>query len=135
MRLGALFRPYRAALAHRDLRLLLSGEVISATGSWAYNVGLAVYVFDRTHSAIVVSAVFLVRFIPAMFLSPYGGIIAERFERVRLLITCDLLLASWQILLCVSVLVHAPIAVILALAGIAAVCAQPYMPSVAAMIP
>ncbi|MGC2191566.1 MAG: MFS transporter [Candidatus Dormiibacterota bacterium] len=130
-----MFRPYRAALSHRDLRLLLSGEVISATGSWAYNVGLAVYAFDRTHSAIVVSAVFLVRFVPAMFLSPYGGIIAERFERVRLLITCDLVLASIQVLLCVSVVLHTPIELTLALAGFAAICAQPYMPSVAAMIP
>jgi len=135
MRLGAIFQPYRAALAHRDLRLLLSGEVISATGSWAYNVALAVYVFDRTHSAFVVSAVFLVRFVPAMFLSPYGGIIAERFERVRLLITCDLVLATVQVLICVSVVLHTPIALILVLCAIAAMCAQPYAPAVAAMIP
>ncbi|MGC1909328.1 MAG: MFS transporter [Candidatus Dormiibacterota bacterium] len=135
MRLGAIFRPYRAALSHRDLRLLLSGEVISATGSWAYNVALAVYVFDRTHSAFVVSAVFLVRFVPAMFLSPYGGIIAERFERVRLLITCDLVLATVQVLICLSVVLHAPIPLILVLCAIAAMCAQPYAPAVAAMIP
>jgi len=135
LRLSAIFRPYRAALAHRDLRLLLTGELISATGSWAYNVALAVYAFERTHSAIVVSTVFLVRFLPAMILSPYGGIIAERFERVRLLITCDLVLATLQVLLCIAVVVHAPIVAILALAGLAAICAQPYLPSVAAMIP
>ena len=135
MRLGPIFQPYRAALRHRDLRLLLSGEAISATGSWAYNVALAVYVFDRTHSAFFVSAVFLVRFVPSIFLSPYGGILAERFERWKLLICSDLILATWQILLCVSVIVHAPIAVILVLAGIAAMSAQPYLPSVAAMIP
>ncbi|HEY6539230.1 MAG TPA: MFS transporter [Candidatus Dormibacteraeota bacterium] len=135
MRLGAILKPYRAALSHRDLRLLLTGEVISATGSWAYNVGLAVYSFDRTHSAIVVSAVFLVRFVPAMFLSPYGGIIAERFERIKLLITSDLLLATLQVLLCISVVLHLPVAVILALAGVAAICAQPYLPAVAAMLP
>ena len=135
MRLGKIFQPFRAALSHRDLRLLLSGEAISATGSWAYNVALAIYVFERTHSAIAVSAVFLVRFVPAMFLSPYGGIVAERLERVRLLITCDLVLMAVQVLLCVAVLVHTPIAVILVLAGIAAICAQPYAPAVAAMIP
>ncbi len=135
MRLGAVLQPYRAALAHRDLRLLLTGEVISATGSWAYNVALAVYVFERTHSAVAVSAVFLVRFVPAMFLSPYGGIVAERFERVRLLITSDLFLAALQVLLCVTVLLHAPIAFTLAVAGLSAVSAQPYQPAVAAMIP
>ncbi len=135
MRLGAVFRPYRSALAHRDLRLLLSGELISATGSWAYNVGLAVYVFDRTHSALWVSAVFLVRFVPSMFLSPYGGIIAERFERVRLLILSDGLLATIQGLILISVVTRAPIPLTLVLAGLAACSAQPYLPAVAAMIP
>jgi MFS family permease len=135
MRLGTVLRPYRAALSHRDLRLLLTGELISATGSWAYNVGFAVYVYERTHSALLVSAVFLVRFVPAMLLSPYGGIIAERFERVRLLISCDLLMALWQSLLFVTVLLHAPIPLLLLLAAINACCNQPYQPAVAAMIP
>jgi predicted MFS family arabinose efflux permease len=135
MRLGTVLRPYRAALSHRDLRLLLTGELISATGSWAYNVGFAVYVYERTHSALLVSAVFLVRFVPAMLLSPYGGIIAERFERVRLLISCDLLMALLQSLLFVTVLLHVSIPLILLLAAINSCCNQPYQPAVAAMIP
>ncbi|MFZ0996147.1 MAG: MFS transporter [Candidatus Dormiibacterota bacterium] len=135
MRPDAVFRPYLGALQHPDLRLLLSGEVISSTGSWAYNVGLAVYIYDRTHSALWVSAVFLVRFIPAMVLSPYGGIIAERFERVRLLITCDLVLALWQALLCAAALAHGPVLLILGLAACSSITAQPYQPAVAAMIP
>ncbi len=135
MRPGALLRPYRGALAHRDLRLLLTGELISSTGSWAYNVGFAVYIYERTHSALLVSAVFLARFVPAMLLSPYGGIIAERFERVRLLITCDLLMAVWQSLICISVLLQAPIPLIFILAAINSCCNQPYQPAVAAMIP
>ncbi|MGH7643580.1 MAG: MFS transporter, partial [Candidatus Dormibacteria bacterium] len=135
MKLRSVWGPYRAALAHRDLRLLLSGELISATGSWAYNVGLAVYVYQQTHQALVVSAVFLVRFVPSMLLSPYGGIIAERLERVRLLIGCDLLMAALQAGLLVTVLLHGPIPVLLALAALNAITQQPYMPAVAALIP
>ncbi len=135
MRVAAVWGPYRAALAHRDLRLLLSGELISATGSWAYNVALAVYVYQQTHQALVVSAVFLVRFVPSMFLSPYGGIVAERLERVRLLIGCDLLMATWQAGLVITVLLHGPIPVLLVLAGLNAITQQPYMPAVAALIP
>ena len=41
---------YRSVLALRDLRLLLGALVVSATGSWAYNVALFAFVFDRTHS-------------------------------------------------------------------------------------
>ncbi|MGH7640647.1 MAG: MFS transporter [Candidatus Dormibacteria bacterium] len=135
MRLGSAFKPYATVVRHRDLRLLLTGELISATGSWAYNVALAVYVYQRTHSALVVSAVFLVRFVPSMFLSPYGGIIAERLERVRLLIGSDIVLFALQALLCLSVVLRLPVAASLVLAGCAAAAAQPYQPAVSALIP
>ena len=55
------FGGYRSALAHRDMRLLLGGLVVSATGSWAYNVALLAFVFERTHSLAWVAAAGLVR--------------------------------------------------------------------------
>ena len=132
--IGSL-RRYRSVLRHRDLRLLLTGELISAIGSWAYNVALAVYVYDSTHSALWVSSVFLVRFIPSMFLSAYGGVIAERFERVRLMVTGDLVMMLWQALLTLSVVLHGPVALAILLAGLTSVSSTPYTPAVAAMIP
>ncbi len=133
--MASLLGGYRSALAHRDLRLLLTGEVVSASGSWAYNVALAVYVFDRTHSSFWVSAVFLVRFIPAMFLSAYGGVLAERFERVKLLIASDLLLFTWQILLAFTVLFNLPVVLALVIASLGAISSTPYASAVAAMLP
>ena len=49
-RLARYTEGMRSALRHRDLKLLFGGLVISASGSWAYNVALLAYVFDRTHS-------------------------------------------------------------------------------------
>lgn len=132
--IGSL-RHYGSVVRHRDLRLLLTAELVSAIGSWAYNVALAVYVYDSTHSALWVSSVFLVRFIPSMFLSAYGGILAERYERVRLMVTDDLLMMLWQALLAVSVLVHGPVALAIVLAGLTSVSSTSYTPAVAAMIP
>ena len=80
---------YRSALRHRDLRLLFGGLVISATGSWAYNVALLAYVYDRTHSLGWVAGAGLGRFLPSLLLSPYGGVVAERFERVRVMVCSD----------------------------------------------
>jgi hypothetical protein len=54
---------YRAALGRRDLRLLFSGLLISSTGTWAYNVALLAYVFDKTHSLGWVAAAGLGRFV------------------------------------------------------------------------
>ena len=126
---------YRSVLRHHDLRLLLTAELISAIGSWAYNVALAVYVYDSTHSALWVSSVFLVRFVPSMLLSAYGGILAERFERVRLMISDNLLMMVWQALLTLVVALHAPIWLAIVFAGLTSISATSYSPAVAAMIP
>lgn len=135
LNLAAGLTQYRSTLRNRDLRRLFAAEIISATGSWAYNVALAVYVFDRTHSALWVSAIFLVRFIPSMLLSAYGGILAERVERVRLLVSADLLMMAWQILLALTVILSGPVALALVFSALTSISATPYAPAVAAMIP
>src|SRR3954466_1684082 len=87
---------YRSALRHRDLRLLFGGLVVSATGSWAYNVALLAYVYDRTHSLGWVAGAGLARFLPGLLLSPYGGVVAERFERVHVMVGSDVLCVACQ---------------------------------------
>ena len=74
---------YGAVLAKRDVKLLFGGLLISATGSWAYNVALFAFVFARTHSLGWVGAAGLVKLIPPLLLSVYGGVLAERTERIR----------------------------------------------------
>ena len=114
---------YRAVLAKRDLRLLFGGVVISFTGSWAYNVALLVFVFDRTHSS------------PALLFSAYGGVLADRFERVRLMVCSDLLCLGWQAGLAVVAALDGPVEVAIALAALTAVSNVVYQPAVAATLP
>jgi MFS family permease len=76
-------------LRHRDFRLLTTSFAISFAGSWAYNVALAVFVYEQTGSAAWVGAATVGRFIPSMLFGAYGGVLAERFERVRLMATLD----------------------------------------------
>src|ERR1039458_924511 len=111
---------YRSALGERDLRFLFGGLVVSATGSWAYNVALLAFVFDRTHSLASVGAAGLVRFVPALALSAYGGVIAERTERVRLMLGADLVCAVWQGALAVVAAAGGPLALALAFGALTA---------------
>src|SRR5947209_12419698 len=134
-RIGAWFSSYESALAQRDLRLLLGGLAISATGSWAYNVGLLALVFSRTHSLTWVGAAGLVRFVPSLVLSAYGGVIAERTERIRLMVGSDLLCAIWQAGLVVVAATGLPVALALVLAALTQVSNTVYNPAVAATIP
>jgi predicted MFS family arabinose efflux permease len=126
---------YRSVLRRRDARLLFGGLIVSSTGSWAYNVALLAFVFERTHSLGWVAAAGLGRFIPALLFSAYGGVVAERFERVRLMLSSDLLCMTWQILLAVVAALDGPVLLAIALAGLTAVSSIVYAPAVEAMLP
>jgi MFS family permease len=134
-RLARYTEGMRSALRHRDLRLLFGGLVISASGSWAYNVALLAYVFDRTHSLGWVGVAGLGRFVPALVFSTYGGVLAERFERVRLMIGSDLLCLVFQAGLALAAALTAPAWAAILLAALTAVANVVYNPAVAAMLP
>ena len=119
----------------RDLRLLFTGLIVSATGSWAYNVGLLALVYERTHSLVWIGAAGLARFVPALIASPYGGVIAERTERIRLMVIADVLCAVWQIGLVLVAVSGAPIGIALGLSALTSVTNVVYNPAVAATIP
>ena len=126
---------YRSALAHRDLRLLLTAMLISMAGSWAYNVALLAVVYERTGSLTWVGAATLGRFVPLLLFSPYAGVIAERFERVRVMVSCDLIAAASQVALMLLVLAEAPALPMIALAAVTSLAMAPYEPAVAAVTP
>jgi MFS family permease len=122
-------------LRRRDLRLLFGGLVISATGTWAYNVALLAYVYDATHSLGWVGAAGLGRFVPSLLLGAYSGVVAERYERVRVMVTSDLLCVLFQGALAVAAFAEGPPGLIVFLASLTAIANLPYNPAVAAMIP
>lgn len=133
---GSDGRPgYRSALRSRDLRTLLGSQLVSASGSWAYNVALLVLLFDRTHSVAWVAAGTLGRFIPALLFSAYGGVLADRFERVRLMVWVNVIAMVLQFGLAAAAWQSAPAVVYVALAGLTSVVMCVYEPAVAALVP
>jgi transmembrane secretion effector/cyclic nucleotide-binding protein len=126
---------HREVLRVRDLRLLFGGLVVSATGSWAYNVALLAFAFEQTHSLRWVGLAGLARFVPALLFSSYGGVIAERFDRIRVMVGSDLLCCGWQAALAVTAALDGPIELALVFAALTAICNTPYNPAVAATIP
>src|SRR5689334_21331805 len=81
---------YRDALRHRDLRLLIASFLVDQIGSWAYFVVIAVYVFDQTHSTQWLAALGICRWGPNLLLASYGGVLADRYERVNVLVVSSL---------------------------------------------
>jgi CRP-like cAMP-binding protein/predicted MFS family arabinose efflux permease len=126
---------YRSLFGIRDYRLLFAGLVTSQSGSWAYNVGLVVYVFNATHSPAWVAGASMARFLSALLSSAFGGVVADRVERVRLMVTLDTLATVVQAGLAVAAAVNAPVLAVIALATLTSVSTASYDPTARATIP
>src|SRR3954452_14047739 len=126
---------FRSVLAHRDLRLLFGAMLVSFAGSGAYNVALVAVVYDRTGSLGWAATATLARFVPSIAFSPYAGVLADRFERMRVMTVSNLLAGASQAALAVTVLVSGPVLLVVLLAGLTATAATPYEPAIAAVLP
>jgi nitrate/nitrite transporter NarK len=87
---GAARSRYRDALRHRDLRLLMSAFLVDQIGSWSYLIVISVYIFDRTHSTQWLAILAVCRWGPSLLLASYGGVLADRYQRVTVLIVSAL---------------------------------------------
>jgi MFS family permease len=126
---------YRSLFAIRDYRLLFAGLVTSQSGSWAYNVALVVYVFNATHSPAWVAAASMARFLSALLSSAFGGVVADRVERVRLMVTLDTMAMVVQAGLAAAATLNAPALLIIVLATLTSVTTASYDPTARATIP
>ncbi len=124
-----------SSLRHRDFRLLMTAFSTSVIGSWAYEVALAVWIFQETGSAGWVGAATIARFIPALSFSSYGGVLAERFERVKFMVTLDLASFLIMVVLAIEVASGAPVVLVIATAMLTSTINTAYEPAVVAMTP
>jgi MFS family permease len=125
----------RAALRYPNFRLLLSALAVSQVGDWLYNLALVVLVYDRTHSAVWAGLTTAARVVPVVVLGPVGGVLADRFDRRRIMIICDLARVALMLLLAAVAAAGLPIALAPLIAAAATAAAAPYMPCVAAVTP
>jgi len=126
---------FRDALRHRDLRLLIGAFLVDQVGSWSYIVVLSAYLFDRTHSTEWLAALGICRWGPGLLLASYGGVIADRYQRVTILVVSALASAAVMAAMAVVVATNAPPGLILVLAAASAVALAPYQPAAGALTP
>src|SRR3954468_13854419 len=75
-----------STLRHRDFRLLWIGQLVSVTGSQMQLVAINWHVYLLTKSPLALGGVGLVRVIPIILCSLLGGLVADAFDRKRLII-------------------------------------------------
>jgi MFS family permease len=127
-------RAMREVFRNRGLRRLQLAWAGSIIGSWAYTVALVVYAFDQG-GASAVGLVGLVRWLPSAFASPLAAILGDRFPRVRVMLTSDLLRAVALGGMAALVVTDAPAAAVYVLAAAVAVIGTAFHPAQSALLP
>src|SRR5882672_11748885 len=74
------------ALRHRNFQLFFSGQLISLIGTWMQTVAQSWLVYKMTGSGLQLGAVGFASQIPVFLVAPLGGIVADRFNRHRVVI-------------------------------------------------
>jgi MFS family permease len=87
MNLKIIFR----SMKHRNYRLFFIGQGISLTGTWMQLIALSWLVYRLTNSAMLLGLVGFAGQIPTFILAPIAGVVADRYNRRRILITTQAL--------------------------------------------
>lgn len=83
---GARQRRVLAALAVPNFRLYLAGQAVSLPGTWMQVVAQSWLVLQLTGSGTLLGLVAAAQFLPVLLLGAYGGLVADRVGKRRLLL-------------------------------------------------
>src|SRR3954467_12715411 len=86
--------PFRALQVHRNFRLFWTGQTVSLIGTWMQTVGVGWLALELTNSAFLVGVVSAAGSFPVLLLSLYGGVLADRHNKLRIVIVCQTLLLA-----------------------------------------
>ena len=75
---------------NKDFRYLWFGQIVSLLGDWFNLIASAALVAQLTQSGLAVGTLFVVRMLAPFVVSPIAGVVADRYDRKRILILADL---------------------------------------------
>jgi len=96
---GKLGRQTFAALANRNFRRFISGQAVSLIGTWMQLVAQSWLVLELTGSGTAIGVVVALQTLPILLLGPYGGVIADRVDKRRLMIALQSLMGVQALVL------------------------------------
>ena len=79
------FKGVALSLRNRNYRLYFTGQLLSMMGTWMQAVALAFLVLRLTGSGTALGLATAARFMPIFVFGPFGGLIADRLDKRRVL--------------------------------------------------
>lgn len=89
MRAPSLARQTFSALRHPNFRLWFAGQLVSLFGSFMQMTAQGFLIYQLTHSTVYLGLAGFAGGVPTWFLTLYGGVVADRVDRRRLLIAAQ----------------------------------------------
>lgn len=81
-------------LFSKDFTLVVIGQIISLFGNATIRFALPLYLLNQTGSSMIYGIVTACAFIPAILLSPIGGIVADRVNKRNIMVFLDFFTAA-----------------------------------------
>lgn len=101
-RLAAL--PTFKSLRHKNYRLFFSGQIFSLIGTWMQSMAQSWLVYQLTYSSVWLGTIGFLNSIPILFLSMFGGSLADRMSKRKLIIITQIVSLIQALLLAILVL-------------------------------
>jgi len=92
-----------SALRYRDFRLLWIGAFLSTTGTWMQTVAQGWVVLSMTNSAFLLGVDGFLSTGPMLLFSLFGGVVADRVERRKIMLLSQYLQMSFAFILAVLI--------------------------------
>lgn len=83
--------PTFRSLHHREYRLFFSGQIVSLIGTWMQTMAQSWLVYQLTYSSVWLGIVGFLNTIPMLLFALYGGSIADRFSKHRIVLITQVL--------------------------------------------
>jgi MFS family permease len=87
---AALRRTFSSARSSRNFRLYLIGQIVSATGTWMNFTASSWLVLQLSGSGTALGVNAALSFGPVLLLGPFGGVLADRFDKRRILVATQM---------------------------------------------
>lgn len=88
-KIKTMFRAFK----YRNFRLFFPGLAICQIGIWIQNIAISWLVYDLTKSPFMMGTVMFFNAIPLFIVTPFAGVIVDKFNRHKLLFAVQLLFA------------------------------------------
>ena len=132
---GADSAAMKVARRYPRFRRLLASLAVSQAGDWLYNLALLAFVYERTHSSAWLGLTTAARVLPIVVCGPLGGVLADRYDRRRIMIASDAIRLGLMLALAAVAATGLPIVLAPVIAALSTAASSAYMPCVAASTP